>query len=50
MSEEEVEKHSCGYEEDSFACRIRHVQVNTGNLKRAREGDGGNNFGLTERR
>lgn len=47
---EEKELHDCGYEEDTFACRIRHQQVNVGNLKRSREGESGGNFGLTERR
>lgn len=49
MSDEE-EKHDCGYVEDTFACRIRHQQFNTGNLKRSREGEGPGNFGLTERK
>lgn len=47
---DEVEKCSCGYEEGTFACKIRHVQVNTANLKRSREADGSNNFGLTEQK
>lgn len=38
----------CGYPDGSFACRIRHVQVSTGNLKRDREA--GPNFGFTEQR
>lgn len=25
--------HSCGYTEDSFACKIRHIQINTGDAK-----------------
>jgi hypothetical protein len=29
--------HSCGYPEDSFACRIRHIQMNTGDAKAARD-------------
>jgi hypothetical protein len=28
-------RHSCGYEEDSFACKIRHLQINTGVAKAA---------------
>lgn len=40
----------CSKPLDSFACRIRHQQVNVGNLKRSREGESGGNFGLTERR
>lgn len=24
------ELHECGYIEDTFACRIRHIQINTG--------------------
>lgn len=24
------EKHSCGFVEDTFACKIRHIQINTG--------------------
>ena len=27
----------CGYERDSFACRIRHIQINTGDAKAARD-------------
>jgi hypothetical protein len=23
----------CGYDEDSFACKIRHLQINTGDAK-----------------
>ena len=29
--------HSCGYIDGSFACRIRHVQMNTGAAKAARD-------------
>lgn len=29
--------HVCGYEEGSFACRIRHVHLNTGAAKAARD-------------
>ena len=25
--------HSCGYPEDTFACKIRHLQINTGAAK-----------------
>lgn len=32
-SKEDKELHSCGYEEDSFACKIRHIQINTGDAK-----------------
>lgn len=33
-SEEETpELHSCGYEEDTFACKIRHLQINSGSAK-----------------
>lgn len=32
-SEEDKKLHSCGYEEDSFACKIRHIQINTGDAK-----------------
>ena len=38
----------CGYPDGSFACRIRHVQVSTANLKRDREA--GPNFGFSEQR
>lgn len=31
----------CGYPEDSFACRIRHIQINTGDAKASRDIDGG---------
>lgn len=27
------ELHDCGYVEDSFACKIRHIQINTGDAK-----------------
>lgn len=27
--------HSCGYPEDSFACKIRHLQMNAGDAKAA---------------
>jgi hypothetical protein len=27
------EVHSCGYPEDTFACKIRHLQINTGAAK-----------------
>lgn len=27
----------CGYQEGTFACRVRHVQVNTGAAKAARD-------------
>lgn len=27
--------HACGYPEGSFACRIRHVHLNTGDAKAA---------------
>ena len=38
MSEEKEkpksdELHTCGYVEDSFACKIRHLQINTGDAK-----------------
>ena len=29
----------CGYPDDSFACKIRHVAVDTSGLKTAREQD-----------
>lgn len=29
--------HSCGYPEDSFSCRIRHIQMNTGAAKAAND-------------
>jgi hypothetical protein len=29
------ELHSCGYPEDTFACKIRHLQINTGAAKAA---------------
>jgi hypothetical protein len=31
MDVEKCEK--CGYAEDSFACKIRHLQINTGDAK-----------------
>ena len=32
---------TCGYPDGSFACRIRHIQINTGDAKAARDIDGG---------
>jgi hypothetical protein len=32
------ELHSCGYVEDTFACKIRHIQINTGDAKAAGTG------------
>jgi hypothetical protein len=29
----ERQKHSCGYVEGTFACKIRHLQINTGAAK-----------------
>lgn len=29
--------HGCGYPEDSFPCRIRHIQINTGAAKAAND-------------
>lgn len=44
MTDEETEKKqeekkicSCGYEDNTFACRIRHQTVAVGHLKRERE-------------
>lgn len=31
------EIHECGYPENSFACRIRHIQINTGAAKAAND-------------
>ncbi len=31
--EPEVELCSCGYPDGTFACKIRHVQMNTGDAK-----------------
>ena len=36
-TEVEPEDHECGYPEGSFACRIRHVQINTGCAKAAND-------------
>jgi hypothetical protein len=33
----DVETCSCGWPLDSFACKIRHVQLNTGDAKAARD-------------
>ena len=44
---EEVEKCSCGYEDGTFACKIRHIQINSGAAKAAN--DSSKNFGFTER-
>ena len=46
MTEEEKKKLcECGYEDGSFACKIRHINVNTAQLKRDRE-KSGPDFGL----
>jgi hypothetical protein len=29
--------HDCGYPVDSFACKIRHLQINTGAAKAAKD-------------
>jgi hypothetical protein len=31
------ELHSCGYPEGTFACKIRHLQLNTGAAKAAND-------------
>lgn len=31
----------CGYPDGSFACRIRHIHMNTGDAKASRDIDGG---------
>lgn len=33
----ELELHDCGYREDTFACRIRHIHMNTGACKAAND-------------
>lgn len=40
MTSEEEELHDCGYPEDSFACKIRHIQINTGDAKAHKDGSG----------
>ena len=30
-----TELHTCGYPEDSYACKIRHIAMNTGAAKAA---------------
>jgi hypothetical protein len=50
VSDEKELCEECGYELNTFACKIRHQQINVAGLKRARESDGGNNFGLAEQR
>lgn len=32
-----LEVCSCGYPEGSFACKIRHIQLNTGDAKAAKD-------------
>lgn len=39
MSDEVKLCDDCGKEEDSFACRIRHIQINTGACNSKREFD-----------
>lgn len=29
--------HTCGYQEGTFACKIRHLQLNTGSAKAAND-------------
>jgi hypothetical protein len=31
------ERHDCGYFEGTFACKIRHIQINTGAAKAAKD-------------
>ena len=33
LNEATAELHDCGWPEDSFACKIRHLQINTGAAK-----------------
>ena len=33
LTEATAELHDCGWPEDSFACKIRHLQINTGAAK-----------------
>ena len=33
LTEATAELHTCGWPEDSFACKIRHLQINTGAAK-----------------
>lgn len=41
MAEAEPDKcKKCGYPEDSFPCRIRHIHINTGDAKAARDLNG----------
>lgn len=42
----ETELCECGYEDNSFACKIRHQSFNVSNLKRDREG--GSSYSLVE--
>jgi hypothetical protein len=30
-------EHSCGYPEGTFACKIRHLSINTGDAKAAKD-------------
>lgn len=42
MDDDAAEKcDRCGYPDGSFACRIRHIHLNTGDAKAARDIDGG---------
>lgn len=34
--DETPELHTCGYPEDTFACKIRHLHMNTGDANMAR--------------
>ncbi len=29
--------HSCGWPEDSFACKVRHIHMNTGDAKASKD-------------
>lgn len=38
MTEETLDKcERCGYDEGSFACKIRHISMNTGDAKASRD-------------
>lgn len=41
MSDEPEKCDRCGYPADSFACRIRHIHMNTGDAKASRDIDVG---------
>lgn len=49
MTEEEKLCEDCGKVDGSFACKIRHVQINSGSAKAAKDSGSRPNFGFKDR-